>query len=272
MISQGRFRRVALSLPVPPAVVTAVVTAVALVGALAAGPAGATGDSRPAWELELEAGPVWQTVNDQQIPNNPAGTRFSLVDLVGRGPQTAYRAYATWRLDARHSLRALWAPLSFTEPGRPAAPIEFNGDSFTADTPVQATYRFNSYRLTYAYLWRDGPRWRWQVGLTAKIRDARVRLRQGVVVSTKDDVGFVPLLHVAGRRRLGERWHLDVDLDALAGGPGRAEDLAVKLGYDPIPCWHLRAGYRMLEGGADVDAVYSFAWLHYAVASARLAF
>ena len=37
-------------------------------------------------ELELEAGPVWQTRNDVQIPNTAAGTRFSLVDLAGKGP------------------------------------------------------------------------------------------------------------------------------------------------------------------------------------------
>ena len=26
--------------------------------------------------------------------------------------------------------------------------------------------------------------------------------------------------------------------------------------------WTLRAGYRMVEGGADVKPVYTFAWLH----------
>jgi hypothetical protein len=31
--------------------------------------------------------------------------------------------------------------------------------------------------------------------------------------------------------------------------------------------WSILAGYRTVEGGADVEAVYSFAWLHYAVVS-----
>jgi hypothetical protein len=38
------------------------------------------------------------------------------------------------------------------------------------------------------------------------------------------------------------------------------------------PGLSLRVGYRMLEGGADNDAVYGFAWLHYAVVGAELAF
>jgi hypothetical protein len=32
------------------------------------------------------------------------------------------------------------------------------------------------------------------------------------------------------------------------------------------------AGYRTVEGGADVDEVYNFAWLHYAVLSASYRF
>jgi hypothetical protein len=61
-----------------------------------------------------------------------------------------------------------------------------------------------------------------------------------------------------------------VDADALAGGPGRAEDVTVKIGYEIDDRWGVRAGYRTVEGGADVEEVYNFAWLHYAVASVVL--
>jgi hypothetical protein len=44
-------------------------------------------------------------------------------------------------------------------------------------------------------------------------------------------------------------------------------DAALRLGYDAGGPWMVQAGYRTLEGGADVRDVYSFAWLHYAVAS-----
>ena len=42
------------------------------------------GDADSRFEVELEAGPVWQTSNDVQIPNDAIGTRFSLADLVGQ--------------------------------------------------------------------------------------------------------------------------------------------------------------------------------------------
>lgn len=226
----------------------------------------------PAFELEVEGGAVWQNKNDQQIPNSAEGTRFSLVDLIGEGPQAAYRVYLTWNLNEKHSLRGLFAPLEFVEPGTPDRPLMFAGGDFAAGVEAEATYRFNSYRLTYAYLLSESENWRWKLGLTAKIRDARVQLVQGELSAKKDNVGFVPLLHLEARRSLGESWFLDLDLDALAGGPGRAIDGALKLGFTPTPNWRIAAGYRTVEGGADVDAVYNFAWLNYAVGSIALAF
>lgn len=56
-------------------------------------------------------------------------------------------------------------------------------------------------------------------------------------------------------------------MDGLAGGPGRAVDATLKLGRDLDARWAVRVGYRMVEGGADVDEVYTFAWLHYAAVS-----
>ncbi len=58
----------------------------------------------------------------------------------------------------------------------------------------------------------------------------------------------------------------------MAGGPGRAEDLALKLRYHLHDRLSVAGGYRTVEGGADVDEVYNFAWLHYAVLSARVGF
>ncbi len=230
---------------------------------------GGLAQAQDRFSLELEAGPVWQTTNDQEIPNDGTATRFSLVDLAGKGPQFAARGYLTWNINEKHSLRGLFAPLSFTETGTPAGDISFNGDSFLGGTPTEATYTFNSYRLTYRYLWLEGENWRWHIGFTAKIRDAQVQLVQGDLTSTKDNTGFVPLLHLAGRYQINDSWYLNLDIDALAGGPGRAEDAALKLGrkLGSSLAWEL--GYRTVEGGADVEEVYSFAWLHYAVTSVR---
>jgi hypothetical protein len=224
------------------------------------------------WVGELEAGPVWQTRNDVQIPNDATGTRFSLVDVIGKGPWPAGRLYVTWNINPRHSLRALAAPLSITKTASLASAVSFAGRDFAPGVPTEATYQFNSWRIGYRYRFHDGSRWAWWVGFTAKIRDAKIALAQEGTAAEKTDVGFVPLLHIEGQYRLAERWRVVLDADALAGGPGRAEDASLKVYTDIHPRWSLSAGYRTVEGGADVDEVYNFAWFHYAVVSAAFKF
>jgi hypothetical protein len=224
------------------------------------------------FQAEIEAGPVWQTRNDVQIPNTQEGTRFSLVDLVGKGPYPAGRLYFTWNITDKHGLRLLLAPLATTQEGVFETPVDFAGVRFDAGISTDATYKFNSWRLSYRYLLFDKQRWSGWLGFTAKIRDAKIELQQPGKSAKKTDLGFVPLLHLAVDYRLTERWHLVGDLDALAGGPGRAEDFALKLGYDLNERWRLALGYRTVEGGADVEEVYNFAWLHYATLSAQYGF
>jgi hypothetical protein len=243
-----------------------------LISTLLAAPAAVSAQENPRFTLELEAGPVWQSKNDIQIPNTDLGTRFSMKDLVGSGPWASGRLYFTWNINSKHGLRAMLAPLSYTETGTFEGPVDFVGETYLPGVPTEATYQFNSWRLTYRYRFHHGDRWTWWVGFTAKIRDAKIELRQGDTTSRDTDVGFVPLAHIAADWRFAERWHLLFDLDALAGGPGRAEDLSLKLAYDINERWTVTGGYRTVEGGADTDEVYNFAWFHSAVVSAVVRF
>jgi hypothetical protein len=229
------------------------------------GTATAVAQRPPTFVIALEAGPVWQSRNDVQVPNDETGTRFSLVDLLGTGPQPAGRLYVTWNINSRHGVRALLAPLSLTGTGTSDAPIDFAGERYQPGVPVEGTYKFNSWRLGYRYRILEREQLNLFIGFTAKIRDAKVELRQGDTSSKKTDVGFVPLLHVAADWRFTERWRLRFDFDGLAGGPGRAFDVALQLAYNLSNRWDIGAGYRTVEGGADVESVYNFAWLHYAV-------
>lgn len=222
--------------------------------------------------IDLEAGPVWQSRNNVQIPNTDAGTRFSLVDLVGKGPWPAARLYLTWNITNRHSLRVLLAPLSYTEKGSFTNPVNFEGQSYAPNIPLDATYKFNSWRLGYRYRLLNRERFKLSIGFTAKIRDAKIELSQGNTSSKKTDVGFVPLAHIDADWMFARKWHLLFDFDGLAGGPGRAFDIALKPYYAISDHFGISVGYRTVEGGADVKSVYNFAWLHYGVLSATYRF
>jgi len=219
------------------------------------------------FQLELEGGSVWQSRNNVEIPNDGSATRFSLSDLIGSGAWPAGRVYLTWRFSESQAVQLLYAPLSVTATGMLREPTDFASARYASGTPVEATYEFNSYRVSYLRRFHSGARSSAWVGFTAKIRDASIGLSQGSVSSKKDDVGFVPLIHLAASRTIGTRWYLAFDADALAGGPGRAVDASLKVGYDLGEQWSVRAGYRTVEGGADVESVYNFAWLHYGAVS-----
>jgi len=224
----------------------------------------------PRFGIDFEFGPFWQTKNDVQIPNDETGTRFSLKDLAGAGPWTSGRLHLTWNFNDRHGIRVVLAPLSVTETGSLTEPVAFAGGQFDTDQPVAGTYKFNSWRLGYRYRMANRENLNAWIGFTGKLRDAEVRLEQGTETAKDTDLGFVPLLHLAADWRFAPRAHLEFDFDGLAGGPGRAFDTALKVTFELNDRFRLGAGYRTLEGGADVESVYNFAWLHYGFVSAAL--
>ena len=96
------------------------------------------------------------------------------------------------------------------------------------------------------------------------VRDARIRLTQGALSAEEDDLGVLPLLHAHGRYRLSERTHLVMDFEGLWSPQGRAFDVAARAERDFANGWYGHIGLRTLEGGADNDDVYTFAWVHFA--------
>lgn len=222
--------------------------------------------------IALEGGGVWQSRNTARIPNSDAGTRFSLRDLQGGGAEAYFRVDGTWQFGERHQLRALYAPYAITRSGIPDTALQFDGTTFAAGEPTEVHYQFDSYRLSYRYRFHHGDDWTWWGGATLKVRDASIRLRQAGTVDEYDNTGIVPLLSVVGFRRLGDRWTLVLDADGLWAPQGRALDLAVKARYAVNQNLSLGLGYRTLEGGADNDKVYTFAWQHYALAEVNWQF
>jgi len=222
------------------------------------------------FRLELEGGAAWQLRNDFAVPGD-TGTRLSIDDANG-GPFAAFRGTLWWHLGERSSLRLLAAPLRTSATLTPDAAVDFNGTTFAAGQPLDVDYVFDSYRLSYVYRFRSSGPVSFRAGLTAKIRDARIELTQGALSSAKTNTGFVPLLYGGVRWQMTDALALDLDVDAAAASQGRAEDVALRLEAKVSPKVDLFVGARTLEGGADNDEVYSFAWFAYAVGGVSFRF
>ncbi len=213
--------------------------------------------------IDLESGVVFTGYNDVRIPGDQ-GTLFSLKDDLKSKPSFFYRIRLSYTIKSRHTLSLLYAPLETKSEGSVANDIFFEGVLFPANTELEGTYMFNSYRLTYRYDIVKKPRFEFGLGFTAKIRDAKIALSSSELMSEKTNVGFVPIINFRLFWRIGDKFGLLLDGDALAAPQGRAEDVLIALTYNISDSFRIRAGYRILEGGADNDEVYNFSLFNYA--------
>jgi len=213
--------------------------------------------------IDFETGPVFTGYNDVRIPGD-LGTYFSLKDDLKAKTQIFYRLRASYTIKSRNTLSLLFAPLKTKSEGSVANDIFFEGVLFPASTELVGTYKFNSYRLTYRYDIVQKPRFEFGLGFTAKIRDAKISLSSPDLYSEKTNVGFVPIINFRLLWKMDDKFGLLLDGDALAAPQGRAEDVLIAATYKLSDNFGIRAGYRILEGGADNDEVYNFALFHYA--------
>jgi hypothetical protein len=217
--------------------------------------------------LDLETGAQWATRNDAAVPGS-SGTRFSMAGGDFEAKTVPYaRIQAGLRL-GRHRLLGTFAPVRLSGHGASGGTLLFRGQTFTTDGSASFHYKFDTYRLTYRYALVDRPTLDLQVGVTALVRDAEIRLSQGAQSTAERNVGFVPLLSLRAAWAFAGPLRLALDGDALAAKQGRAEDVSLALEFQSGDLT-FRAGYRVLEGGADNDRVYSFAWLNHAMVGVR---
>lgn len=223
------------------------------------------------WELRIESGAFWQGRNDFRVPGN-SGSLVSIPKVGGDSARFVYRFNASKTFRENHQIRLTIAPLSFKQAGRLPNPVQFDGTEFSKNTPTELTYRFNSYRIGYVYTFVSSKAWTLKLGLTAKVRDAKIGLSQGLLSRENTNVGFVPLISIYSAYNFSEKTFLELDIDALAAPQGRAEDIRLSVVHFPIENLGLDIGYRTLEGGADNDNVYTFSWFHYFVGGLRFVF
>ena len=213
--------------------------------------------------LDLETGAVATGYNNVRIPGDQ-GTLFSMKDDLISKTEIFFRLRVNYTIKSRHTLSLLYAPLETVSNGNVPYDILFEGVTFPANTDLAGTYKFNSYRLTYRYEIVLKPKFEFGLGFTAKVRDAKIALASATMESEKTNVGFVPIINFRMLWKPYEKIGLLLEGDALAAPQGRAEDVMIAATYRLSDWLGLKAGYRILEGGAENDEVYNFALFNYA--------
>jgi hypothetical protein len=213
--------------------------------------------------IQVEAGPAWFSRNDVRIPGD-TGDRFDLLDLTGEGPDQTVRLVASYAFSKEHAIRVTLAPLEVNGTGTFDAPTQFEDTLFAPDLPTKATYAFNTYRIGYRWTFHHEGPWTLGVGGVVLVRDAEISLEQGGVKESNTDLGVVPLFGFYADHQTTERLSFHFDAEGLASPYGRAFDIALQAHWAINDTWDVIGSLRTIEGGADNDDVYTFAWIRFA--------
>lgn len=214
--------------------------------------------------IAVESGLVFNQYNDVRTPNgdNDKGTFYSLTnDFKAADFNSFIRAELTYTIIDRHAIQLTAAPLQVSYSSFKDQTIDFAGKVFSGDD-IDGRYEFNTYRLSYRYNIVRKPKIRFGLGASLLMRDARIALTQGNVTADDTDLGFVPLISFELKYMPIEKLAFLLKGDALVGPQGRAEDVFLGATYKILDPLEIKLGYRIIEGGANVDQVYNFALFH----------
>jgi len=214
--------------------------------------------------LDLESGAVVSSpYNEARVPN-ATGTTIDLAKDMKTQPAIFFRLRAGYTFGRRHTVSALLAPLSVKSKGGLNKNVNYNGVLFPIGTNLESTFKFNTYRLTYRYNVLQTNRFRLGLGITGLLRDASIRLRSETSNTAFDNVGIVPLLHYNLWWNPIRRLLILSEADASYSRFGQAFDVFAGVAYRITPTTAIKAGYRVIEGGTNVDTVYTSSWLNFA--------
>ena len=220
--------------------------------------------------VNIESGVLFTGLNN--IRNGTDGTLFSLKNDLSTPPSSFLRLRAGFLLNNKHHFSILYAPLKSLVTGTIDRNILFDGKYFKANIPLEAVYKFNSYRLTYNRRITDNNKFKFGLGLSAKIRDAGTSLKNKELLSENFSVGFVPLINVLANWNISQKAFIDFLGEGIIASKGRAIDLSFSGRYSFTKSLQGNIGYRLLEGGANGTKRYNFIQLHFIFASLNFSF
>lgn len=215
------------------------------------------------FSINLESGALFTNLND--IRKGSDGDIISLKNDLETPVSPFLRLRASYLLNEKHFFSVLYAPLRLTLKGEINRDIQFDGETYAANKPLEAVYQFNSYRLTYNRVLVNTDQFMVGIGLSAKVRYAGFTLKNQDFDRGDFSVGFVPLINFIAEWKVSDRWSTHFFGDGLVASRGRAFDLALTGAYKFNEHIYGTFGYRYFEGGSDGTNDYNFVQLNFAI-------
>lgn len=235
------------------------------------------------WRLSAELGFLAVASHIIQLSND--GSRF---DYRKNGGQDVlfpfFRLSTDLKFNGRHAIVFLYQPLKLTGETVLSEEVVFDGVVFPAGTPLNSTYGFPFWRISYLYDFLRRPGDEVALGASLQIRDATIVFTSadGTLRASRRDVGPVPTIKFRGRWGFdnGVWWGTEIDgmyapVSVLNGSDqevtGAILDASLRVGYDFTKRVSGFFNVRYLAGGAvgtQSDPTppsdgYTKNWLHF---------
>ena len=214
------------------------------------------------WTLSAELGFLAVVQHIIQLSND--GSRFDYRENGGQDVLFPFFRLSTdLKFKGRHTIVFLYQPLNLKGETVLSEEVVFDGVVFPAGTPLNSTYGFPFWRISYLYdfLRRRGDEV--ALGVSLQIRDATIVFTSadGTLRASRRDVGPVPAIKFRGRWGFenGVWWGTEIDgfyapVSVINGSDeeitGAILDASLRVGYDFTKRVSGFFNVRYLGGGA----------------------
>ncbi len=145
----------------------------------------------------------------------------STFDFVAQGGQEILypfeRFTAGLAIAEKHDVQFLYQPLQLDTQVTFKSAVTVDDVTFATGTPMNLTYGFPFYRLTYRYRVAGDNETNFSAGGAIQLRNASIRFAQqdGAKQVVSQNLGIVPALAIAGRVKLGQRAWLGMEATGI---------------------------------------------------------
>jgi hypothetical protein len=148
-------------------------------------------------------------VAGHKVQFSKTGTYFNYVENGGQDILFPFgRLSLDLTLHKKHHLVFLFQPLSLVTKETVEQRFDVDGTVFPAGTPVEFTYNFPFWRLSYLYDFSKSPDRELAFGLSFQIRNARIEFESldGTLLRSTRDIGPVPILKTRLKQEFKTTW------------------------------------------------------------------
>ncbi|HAK44497.1 MAG TPA: hypothetical protein DCO79_01060 [Spirochaeta sp.] len=228
-------------------------------------------DSPVQFFLESELGVVGIPYHTIRIGEADTASTF---DFVKEGGQEILYKFERFNLGMtiadQHRVSFLYQPLELVTETVFAADRIIDGVTFTAGTPMEVSYGFPFYRITYGYDFFEDDNADLGIGAALQLRNASIVFKQldGAQMTVSQNLGPVPAIYLFGKYNFNSGFFLSTDITGLYASSaiingadfefeGSILDASVRSGYTLKNNIDLFLNLRFLGGSAAGTSEYA---------------